>query len=113
VANRKGAKRRGVEFWRVAVKRLQAGENVRDLARELGVDSGGLYRWRGRLAGGTPDPAQERQAALSKEVARLKRALAEKVLEVDFLQGALHKIEERRQGRGSNGAKASMTRSGK
>jgi transposase-like protein len=113
VSNRKGAKKRGVEFWRAAVERLQAGENVSDLAAELGVDRHGLYRWRARLAGGAPDPTREREAALRKEVERLKRALGEKVLEVDFLQGALHKIEVRRQGKGSTGAKASTTRSGK
>ena len=113
MANRKGAKKKGVEFWRAAVERMQAGENVIDLAAELGVDPRGLYRWRARLAGGGADPARERQVTLSNEVARLKRALAEKVLEVDFLQGALHKIEARRQGKGSSGAKASTTRSGK
>lgn len=113
MSNRKGAKKRGLEFWRAAVERLQAGENVSDLAAELGVDRHGLYRWRARLAGGAPDPGRERQAVLTKEVARLKRALGEKVLEVDFLQGALHKIEARRQGKQSHGAKASTTRSGK
>lgn len=112
MANWKGAKKRGVEFWRTAVERLQAGENARDLAKELGIDQRGLYRWRARL-GGRVDPAREQEAALKQEVARLKQALAEKVLEVDFLQGALHKIEARRQGKGSSGAKASTTRSGK
>jgi hypothetical protein len=113
VGNRKGSKKRGVEFWRAAVARLQAGENASDLAAELGVDRHGLYRWRTRLAGGPPEPVRERQIALSQEVEQLKRALAEKVLEVDFLQGALHKIEARRQGKTSSGAKASTTRSGK
>ena len=113
MANKKGAKRRGVEFWRMAVKRLEAGENAGDLAAELGVNRRGLYQWRARLTGGTPAPAQQQQAALRREVDRLKRALAEKVLEVDFLQGALHKIEARRQGKPSPGAPASTTRSGK
>ena len=109
----KGVKSKGLEFWRAAVARMQAGENVMELAKELGVDRHGLYHWRARLASGEKDPARERQAALVKEVGRLKRALAEKVLEVDFLQGALHKIEARRQGKRSSGAKASTTRSGK
>jgi len=39
-------------------------------------------------------------------VSRLKRVLAEKVLEVDFFTGALHKVEARRQRSGKTGAQA-------
>jgi transposase-like protein len=39
----------GEEFWRAAVERIQAGEKVRVVARELGVDVRGLYRWRERF----------------------------------------------------------------
>ena len=113
MANRKSSKKKGVEFWRAAVERLQAGESSTDLAAELGIDRRGLYRWRARLGSRIADPAREREAALRQEVGRLKQALADKVLEVDFLQGALHKIEARRQGKTGNGAKASTTRSGK
>jgi hypothetical protein len=102
-----------MEFWRAAVERLQAGENAGDLAAELGIDQRGLYRWRARLGGSAGSPEREREAGLRQEVEQLKRALAEKVLEVNFLQGALHKIEARRQGKASSGAKASTTRSGK
>ena len=49
---------------------------------------------------------------MRQEVERLKRVLAEKVLEIDFFKGALHKVEARRQGKGRTGAKASTTRSG-
>jgi hypothetical protein len=79
----------------------------------LGIDQRGLYRWRARLGGKAGEPEREREAGLRQEVERLKRTLAEKVLEVDFLQGALHKVEARRQGKTSSGAKASTTRSGK
>lgn len=113
MANRKSTKKRGVEFWRAAVERLQAGESSTDLAAELGINRRGLYRWRERLGSGSADPAREREAGLRQEVVRLKQALADKVLEVDFLQGALHKVEVRRQGKASSGAKASTTRSGK
>lgn len=113
MANLKGAKERGREFWEAAVARMNAGENALALARELGINVRGLYRWRERLQPGKEDAQRQREAALANEVQRLKRALAEKVLEVDFLQGALHKIEARRRGSGSSGAKASTTRSGK
>jgi len=113
VANLKGAKKKSREFWEAAVARVNAGENALALAAELGVNVRGLYRWRERLEGRGNDSQRQREAALASEVQRLKRALAEKVLEVDFLQGALHKIEARRRADGSSGAKASTTRSGK
>ena len=113
MANTKGAKKRGLEFWRAAVARMKAGENVQALADELGVDVRGLYRWRQKLDMPQEDPQRQREATLAKEVERLKRTLADKVLEVDFLQGALHKIGARRQKSGKTGAQASTTRSGK
>ena len=113
MANLKRARERGREFWEAAVARMNAGENAIALSQELGVNVRGLYRWRDRLGSGGDDAQRQREAALASEVQRLKRALAEKVLEVDFLQGALHKIEARRRGSGSTGAKASTTRSGK
>ena len=104
---------RGEEFWRAAVERIQAGEKARAVARELGVDVRGLYRWRERFYPREQDPRRQREAELVKEVDRLKRALADRVLEVDFLRGALHKIEERRLKSSSDGVAASTTRSGK
>jgi transposase len=108
-------KNKGIEFWRAAVARLNQGESARAVAKDLGVDRVGLQRWQHRLNSGASEPTrpQTRQAELVKEVEKLKRALADKVLEVDFLRGALHKVEARRQGRGSTGAQASTTRSGK
>jgi hypothetical protein len=47
------------------------------------------------------------------EVEQLKKALAEKVLEVDFLRGALHKVEARRRQSESAGGVESTTRSRK
>lgn len=113
MANKRGPERKGPEFWSEAVKRINAGENVTALAQELGVSARRLYRWRAKLEPREKDPRRQREAALAQEVGRLKRALADKVLEVDFLQGALHKIEARRRSSGSAGAKASTTRSGK
>jgi hypothetical protein len=113
VANKRGPERKRPEFWSEAVKRINAGENVTALAQELGVSARRLYRWRAKLEPREKDPRRQREAVLAQENQRLKQALADKVLEVDFLQGALHKIEARRQGSGNTGAKASTTRSGK
>ena len=113
MAKREGAGNRGPEFWAEAVKRMNAGESVASLAQELGVKERRLYRWRAKLQPSEKDPKRQREAALGQEVRRLKQALADKVLEVDFLRGALHKVEERRRGKASDGAQASTTRSGK
>jgi transposase-like protein len=111
--NCKVVKRRSLEFWKNAVARMKGCENVVALARELKVDKRQLYRWRARLdPGAAQQKAGEGEAGLRQEVERLKRVLAEKVLEIDFFKGALHKVEARRQGKGRTGAKASTTRSG-
>jgi len=43
-----------------------------------------------------------------KLVSRLKRVLADKTMELDFFEGALQKVEARRQQSGVSGAKASI-----
>jgi hypothetical protein len=60
-----------------------------------------------------PPPENAREFTLRKEGSQLKRLLADKTVEVDFFQGALQKVEARRQGSGNSGARASTTRSGK
>jgi len=102
-------------FRQMAVERLNQCENIVELAKELGVHRRLLYGWREKLKpleGGEGPPANSREATLRKEISRLKRVLAEKVLEVDFFKGALHNVEARRQQSGKSGARASTPRSG-
>jgi len=115
MANLRGAKSKGLAFWVAAVERINRGERAADVAAELGVDRSGLQRWERRLNAKSEEAieSQERERGLEKEVDKLKRTLAEKVLEVDFLRGALHKVEERRQKKSGSGGAASTTRSGK
>jgi len=113
VANIKRAKRRGLEFWQVAVARVKAGEAVAEVASELGVDRRGLARWQERLDPEMLRSDRRREKALVTEVEQLKKALAEKVLVMDFLRGALHKVEARRRQSGRVGEPVSTTRSGK
>ncbi|HYL94082.1 MAG TPA: transposase [Alphaproteobacteria bacterium] len=103
-------------FRQMAVNRLNQCENIVALAKELGVSRRLLYTWREKLeptASGEGPPANAREATLRNEVSRLKRVLAEKVLEVDFFKGALQNIEARRQRSGNSGARASTPRSGR
>jgi hypothetical protein len=113
VANIKRAKRRGLEFWQAAVARVKAGEHVAEVASELGVDRRGLARWQERLDPEMLRSDRRREKALETEVEQLKKALAEKVLEVDFFHGALHKVEARRRQSGRVGEPGSTTRSRK
>ena len=99
----------------MAVDRLNQWENIVELAKELGVHRRLLYGGREKLTpleSGEGPPATSREATLRQEISRLKRVLAEKVLEVDFFTGALHNVEVRRQRSGKAGARASTTRSG-
>jgi transposase-like protein len=85
------------------------------LCEELGVSPGTLRKWRKDLAArheSAPVTASVAGETLEQENQRLKRALAEKVLEVDFLQGALHNIEARRRQNTVSGGKAFTPRSG-
>lgn len=103
-------------FRQMAVNRLNQCENIVALAKELGVSRRLLYTWREKLeptASGEDPPANAREATLRNEVSRLKRVLAEKVLEVDFFNGAVHSVEARRQRSGNSGARASTPRSGR
>ncbi len=108
------------EFKDQAVERLKGCTNVEALARELHVSRGILYLWRDRKEGRAP--ASKRPgpvvdspaiAALKKEVVELKVALADRVLETDFFEGALQRIEARRRHSGSTGDAASTTTSQK
>ncbi|MCC2643969.1 MAG: family transposase orfA [Nitrospira sp.] len=101
-------------FRQMAVDRLTQCDNIVELAKELGISRRLLYTWREKLEPresiGPPEPSRE--TTLRKEVSRLKRVLAEKVLEVDFFKGALHTVEARRQRSEQAGAQASTPTSG-
>ena len=102
-------------FKQRAVERLNQCENIVALSQELGVSRRLLYTWREKLEpvkSGDSPPATSRESTLRHEVSRLKRVLAEKVLEVDFFKGALHTFEARRQRSGQAGAQASTPTSG-
>lgn len=103
------------EFRRQAVERMQESNNIRALARELGVDKRLLYDWRERAADlrDQRSPANRQARKQEAEVNELKRLLAEKTLETDFFRGALQRVAARRQQSSAHGEQASTTKSGK
>ena len=83
------------------------------LAAELGISRRQLYAWRDHLRRLDARAHREgsRERALELENTRLKKALATKVLEADFLQGVLRRIEAQRRPSSGSGETASMRKS--
>ena len=111
---KKGVGWRPPGFRAMALERLRNCMHIGKLCEELGVSRSTLGKWRREQeAGREQAPASLPGETVVEENRRLKRALAEKVLEVDFLQGALHQVGERRRRNSGNGGRASMPRSGR
>jgi transposase len=108
------------EFKKQAVERMKECDSTTALARELDIERKLLYVWKYQFEGRpearhasymeTPEETTERK--LREEIARLKQALAERSLEIDFFKGALRRIEEGRPSKSSTGDPASMPKSG-
>lgn len=90
-------------------------ESVTELARELGVRPRCLYKWRAKLdlaeSGEESARPSTHEGSYRKQVQQLKRLLGEKAMEVDFLKGALQKVEARRRTNNGSGETASTTKS--
>ena len=126
-----------------AVSRMEAGENVSRLSRELGVRRKLLYEWRDAWrAGGeaalrspgrprkgvavswtrdggaskgsrAPSGAQAELAAARRRIAELERKVGQQALEADFFRQALRQVETLRQPNDRPGGTASMPSSGR
>jgi putative transposase len=73
-----------------AVKQAEAGIPVADLARRLGVSENTFYRWRSKYGGLAPSELR-RLKELEEENARLKKVVADLVLDKQILQDVLSK----------------------
>jgi transposase len=104
------------EFKLTAVRRMQAGEPVARLARELEVNPAELYRWYREQekfgAGAFMGSGYKRPEA--DRVAELERKIGQQALEIDFLKRALQRVEEQRQLRAlAGGARCTNKSNGK
>ncbi len=73
-----------------AIKEHEAGAKLDDICRRLGISSGTFYNWRSKYAGLEVNEAK-RLRELEQENNKLKRLLAEKLLEVDAMKDVLSK----------------------
>jgi transposase-like protein len=111
--------RYSAEFRQQALERMKTCDNVKALAKELGVARQQLYWWKQRAEqranprepGATEDPRDRRIRELTKKIAELERIIGQKTLELDFFAGALRRIEESRQKKGMSGETASTVKS--
>jgi transposase-like protein len=95
-------RRHTIEFKRAAVEQMKTAGNITALARELGIQQKLLYSWKYQFEG-RPEPrhanlsvnAEDRKDQQHRaEIARLKAAIADKALEVDFLKSALLRVNQ-------------------
>ncbi len=73
-----------------AIKSHETGRKVDDICRELGVSAGTFYNWRSKYAGLEVNDAK-RLKALESENLKLKKLLAEKLLENEALKDVVSK----------------------
>lgn len=72
------------------IKRHEAGARVDDLCREMGISAGTFYNWRSKYAGLEVNEAK-RLKELESENNKLKKLLADKLLEVEAMKDVLSK----------------------
>jgi transposase len=103
------------EFKLAAVRRLEAGVSMAEVARGLEVSPGVLQRWRHefRQAPGNAFPGNGQRRWSEGRVAELERKIGQQAVEIDFLKGCLQRIEEQRMLQASTGSPRSMARSAK
>jgi putative transposase len=72
------------------LKRMEAGQKARDLARELGVSEGTLYGWKSKFGGLEVNEAR-RLRELERENSELKKLVADLSLDREALKTVIRK----------------------
>jgi transposase len=103
------------EFKLAAVRRLEQGISIAEVARGLEVNPNVLHRWRRefRQGSGNAFPGNGKPRWSEGRVAELERKVGQQALEIDFLKGCLQRIEEQRMLQALNGNPRSSGRSKK
>lgn len=73
-----------------AIKEHEAGAKVDDICRRMGISNGAFYNWRSKYAGMEVNDAK-RLRELEAENSKLKKLLAEKMLETEALKDVVSK----------------------
>lgn len=87
------------EFKLAAIRRLEQGQSMAEVARALEVHPSDVYRWRRELGehGERAFGGAGRSREQENEIAQLERKVGQQALEIDFLKRALQRVEEQRR----------------
>jgi transposase len=86
------------DFKQTAVRRLESGQSMAEVARALEVHPSDLHRWRRELQehGARAFSGAGKKRAEESRVAELERKVGQQAMEIDFLERALQHVEEQR-----------------
>ena len=101
------------EFKLAAVRRLEMGASIAEVARAFEVSPNVLHRWRREFRDGPGNvfPGTGKRRWEEGRVAQLERKIGQQTLEIDFLKGCLQRIEEQRQLQAMTGKPLSSSKS--
>ena len=87
------------EFKEAAVRRLELGASIAEVARACEVDPNVLHRWRRELRdhGSRAFSGNGRRRAEESRLADLERKVGRQAMEIDFLRRCLQHVEEQRK----------------
>ena len=101
------------EFKVAAVRRLEQGVSIAEVARGVEVNPNVLHRWRREFREGPGNvfPGNGKQRWSEGRIAELERKIGQQALEIDFLKGCLQRIDEQRKLQALAGKTLSTSRS--
>lgn len=87
------------EFKEAALRRLELGASLAEVARACEVNPNVLHRWRRELRehGSQAFSGNGKSRAEANRVAELERKVGRQAMEIDFLQRCLQHVEEQRK----------------
>jgi transposase len=87
------------ELKEAAVRRLELGASIAEVARACEVDPNVLHRWRRELQehGVKAFPGEGRSRLEESRTAELERKVGRQAMEIDFLRRCLQHVEEQRK----------------
>lgn len=130
--SKEGRRRHDVSFKLGVVRRIEAGESIPAVSRELGIVQTVLHRWRNAVRSGGEralrDPGRPRRdegapvvlaaagelrdlRAAQRRIEALQRKIGEQEMALDFFERALRHIEASRRPSDGSGATTSSARS--